>query len=151
MPKRTPKQTKKKTKTTLRNQYEYADFIAWIALPNKLRQPKTQRELARKFGIGEDTLSDWKRRDGFWEEVETKRKSWGKERTPNVLMGLYKKASETGDPRAVRLWFEVVEDKRFNDKTIVCSKCVDYANDPMTNEELEQAIEQQKKFFKKQG
>jgi len=147
-----PKQTKKTKKKKPRLSYEYDDFIEWIALPNKLRKPKTQRELARKFGIGEDTLSDWKQREGFWEEVEKKRKSWGKERTPNVLLGLYKKASETGDPRAVRLWFEVVEDKKFNDRTpATCPHCVNYADDPTTDEELERRIIEQKKFFTKQS
>lgn len=146
-----PKQTKKSKKTELRLSYDYCDFIEWIALPNKLRKPKTQRELAHKFGIGEDTLSDWKHREGFWEEVERKRQNWGKERTPNVLLELYKKASETGYPRAVRLWFEVVEDKKFSDKVATtCPHCVDYANDSRTDEELERRIAEHKKFFTKQ-
>lgn len=153
MKKQTPKQTRKKTKKRVRNLYEYVDFIEWISLPKDCRSPTTQRELASKFGIGEDTLSDWKQRDDFWEEVEKKRKSWGKERTPNVLQGLYKKATKTGDPRAVRLWYEIVEGKRFNDKAPAtsCTKCVTYTEiEQMSDEELWESIERKRKFFKKE-
>jgi len=149
---KTPKQSKNKTRQKLRHQYEYADFVQWIALPKSLRSPKTQRELAKKFGVGEDTLSEWKNREDFWNEVEKKRKSWGKERTPNVLMGLYTRAIKSGDPQSVRLWYEIVEGRRFNDKAadIVCDRCEKYAAiEELSDEELKRRIEEQKAFFEK--
>lgn len=152
MTKLTPKQTKEKKYSGLRNVFEYTEFIEWISLPTELREPSTQRELALQFKIGEDTLSDWKKRDGFWTDVENKRKSWGKDKTSDVLHSLYKKATKTGDPRAVRLWFEIVEDKRFNDKSAeqVCSECSLYRElDSMTNEELESLIKDEEKAFNK--
>ena len=87
---------------------EYQQFIEWIALPAKEREPKTQKELAERFGLSEWTLSQWKLRDGFWPAVETIRKDWGKTRTPEVLHGLYTKALG-GNAAEVKLWFEIVE------------------------------------------
>lgn len=48
---------------------EQQRFIAWLALPRAQRTPKLQRELARVIGVGEDTLSDWKKLPGFIDEV----------------------------------------------------------------------------------
>lgn len=151
--KKTPKQPKKMTQKTLRHQFEYADFIQWIAMPKSLRSPKTQRELARKFGLGEDTLSDWKKREGFWEETEQLRKSWGKERTPNVMLALYNRAVKSGDPSAVRLWYEIVEETRFNEKdiTVNCAHCALFTKyEEMSDEELDKELKKGEAFFKKQ-
>jgi hypothetical protein len=149
----TPKQTKKTTKRKLRHQFEYNDFVLWIAMPKSLRNPKTQRELALRFGIGEDTLSDWKNLDGFWVEVEALRKTWGRERTPNVLLALYNRIIRTGEASAVRLWYEIVEDKKFNEKDVVvtCAHCEKYREiEELSDEQLRKRINEAEAFFKKQ-
>lgn len=107
--KTTPTKPKKKVVTLPRNQMEYQDFIQWVAAPKPLRKPKTQRELASSFGIGEDTLSDWKRRQDFWEKVSEARQKWTREKTSDVLYALYKKAVSSGNATEVRLWMEIVE------------------------------------------
>jgi hypothetical protein len=106
----TPKNSKKREDLKgLRYPAEYEEFIIWMALPEFYRVPKTQRELAEKFGVGEDTLSEWKQREGFWEAVERKRKEWGKERTPNVILGLYRKAVRDGNAAEAKLWLQYFE------------------------------------------
>lgn len=42
---------------------------AWLALPKKARQPKTQRALAAQLEVREETLSRWKDLPGFHEAV----------------------------------------------------------------------------------
>jgi hypothetical protein len=146
----TPKQTKKTGTKNLRNTNMYFDFILWISLPKTLRKPKTQRELAKKFGVGEDTLSDWKNRVGFWDEVSKQRKSWCKEKTSDVIEALYQKIIETGGASEVRLWFEMVED--WSTKEEVKNVRVipeDIAN--MTDAELQAESKRLRAFFTKKS
>lgn len=131
----TPNNSKNKAQKPLRHYGEYSDFVAWTALPTELRVPKTQRELAKKFGVGEDTLSEWKRRNGFWEEVTDKRKAWGRERTPDVMLALFKRIQRTGSAPEVRLWLEVVEE--WQSKVLAIPDPYAYLRD-LTDEELQQ-------------
>ena len=145
-----PKQSHKKPSSKLRHQYEYDDFVQWIALPKSLRDPQTQKELAKKFGVGEDTLSEWKQRNDFWMSVEEKRRSWGRERTPDVLLALHSRAIKTGDPHAVRLWYEIVEGVRFTgqkEKALTMQEI--YSQEEMSDEELFASIEKKRAFFLK--
>lgn len=131
----TPNNSKNKTLKPLRHYGEYSDFVAWTALPTELRVPKTQRELAKKFGVGEDTLSEWKRRNGFWEGVTEKRKTWGRERTPDVMLALFKRIQRTGSAPEVRLWLEVIEG--WQSKVLAIPDPYAYLHD-LTDEELQQ-------------
>lgn len=108
--KKTPKKSKIKGIENLKNPQIYLDLIEWIAMPTPLREPKTQGEFAKEHNIGEDSISAMKQRDGFWEEVRNKRREWGKERTPNVILGLYKKAVLDGNAGEVKLWLQVFEE-----------------------------------------
>lgn len=130
----TPNNSKNKARHSLRHVGEYSDFVAWTALPTELRVPKTQRELSKKFGVGEDTLSEWKRRSGFWEEVTEKRKTWGRERTPDVMLALFKRIQRTGSAPEVRLWLEVVEG--WQSKLLEVPNPYAYLHD-LTDEELQ--------------
>ncbi|MGA2418200.1 MAG: hypothetical protein ABSF55_03110 [Candidatus Staskawiczbacteria bacterium] len=94
----------------LRHPAEFEKFVEWVSLPEMFREPKTQGELAVKFGLGEDTLSNWKKRAGFWDLVKEKRRHWGKERTPNVIAGLYRKAVQGGNAAEAKLWLQYFED-----------------------------------------
>ena len=107
----TPKNSEKREDLKgLRHPTEYEEFITWMALPEFYRVPKTQGELAQKFGVGEDTLSEWKQREGFWDAVKKRRREWGKERTPNVILGLYRKAIESGNAAEAKLWLQYFEE-----------------------------------------
>lgn len=106
----TPNYSKKEADLSgLKHPSEYLEFIHWIATPDEFREPKTQRELAEKFGVGEDVLSDWKKRDGFWEEVKRKIRSWGQDKMPDILDALYREITKTGRAAEVKLWLQYVE------------------------------------------
>ncbi|KKU22508.1 MAG: hypothetical protein UX31_C0001G0026 [Candidatus Nomurabacteria bacterium GW2011_GWA1_46_11] len=96
------------TDASPRHATEYQQYIEWMALPIKEREPKTQKELAVQFGLSEWTLSQWKDRQGFWPAVEGVRKNWGKSKTPEVLSSLYRKAL-TGNAAEVKLWLQYME------------------------------------------
>ncbi|HXH05381.1 MAG TPA: hypothetical protein VNI83_02205 [Vicinamibacterales bacterium] len=48
---------------------EQQHFALWLALPERKREPRTQRALAAQFGVREATLSEWKHLPGFAAEV----------------------------------------------------------------------------------
>lgn len=80
---------------------EYIQFIRFCSLPRALRDSvfgaKDQTEFAEKFGLHMDTLTDWKKKAGFWDEVFAVRKDFFKERTGDVLLAMETKAIRTGD------------------------------------------------------
>lgn len=88
---------------------EYEQFIEWTAMPAQIREPKLQSELAAKLKVDPATLSDWKRRDGFWDDVTKQIRLWAKDRTPAVVDALAKRAIKTGDPAAAKLWLQVFD------------------------------------------
>lgn len=147
MPKLTPKNPKNKATENLRHPMEFDDFVQWIATPEALRTPKTQAELAKKFGVGADTLSEWKQRNGFWEAVAQVRKSWGQERTPDVILGLYKRA-QTGSAAEVKLWLQYFEG--WTEKNLVKVEDDTYNElRSLTDEELMQKLKEAKAALKK--
>ncbi len=146
MQKVTPNNTNKKVVSKLRHEDEFASFVVWVATPKELRDPKTQAELAQKFGVGQDTLSDWKKRDGFYEKVAKVRKSWGRDRTPDVIHALYRNIMKTGSVQGVKLWLQYFED--WMEKT----NSYDPANDPirqLSDKELMAEIRKAQNFFRK--
>lgn len=84
------------------------EFIHWIALPKKLRKPKTHKTLAKKIGVSQDTLTDWKKLNGFWQEVKCERDNYFREQTSEVLQGLYEKA-KSGKASEVKLYLQYFE------------------------------------------
>lgn len=106
------------TTNGMRHRDEFLEFVDWTALPTCQRYPKTQKELAKKFGVSEWTLSQWKLREDFWLEVNKIRKEWGRGKTPEVLAGLLEKA-KSGDAPAARLWLEYVENHTTRNKSDV--------------------------------
>ncbi|MHA1225141.1 MAG: phBC6A51 family helix-turn-helix protein [Candidatus Hodarchaeales archaeon] len=109
-----PKQAKKER---IEKWEEFEKFVRWMALPSPVREPQTQLELAKELGVDFTTLSRWKRVEGFWEEVGKIRKEWGRERTPTVILGLYKKAIAEGNAAEVKLWLKYFED--WDEKQVV--------------------------------
>ena len=86
---------------------EYEEFVRFCATPRVLRETKTQREFAKKFGVNEDTLTDWKKVPGFLERIRQIILEREQEGLPDVIDALRGKA-ESGDPSAVRLWLQYV-------------------------------------------
>ncbi len=142
----TPIKPKKEGAKDVRHKLEYSDFVLWVATPKALREPSTQRELAKKFGVGEDTLSDWKNKDGFWDSVALERVSWTREKTSDVIHALYKRATETGRAHEARLWMEIVEGLT-NKEVHVIDRYADIRE--MSDDELKKEKNKLMKFFSK--
>jgi len=109
--------TKKPILDQIYKEEEFLAFIDWIGLPSPERVPKNQRELAFHLGVEESTLSNWKKTNGFWEEVRKKRIEWAKDKTSNVLLGLYRRALKEGGASEVKLFLQYAGE--FNEKTIL--------------------------------
>lgn len=86
---------------------EYEEFIGFCAMPRVLREIKTQREFAKKFGVSEDTLTDWKKTPGFSEAVRNGILAREQDGLSDVIAALRAKAKE-GSPGAARLWLQYV-------------------------------------------
>ena len=84
--------------------------MAWFALPTAHRLPRTQKELAQIVGVAEETMSRFKKEDGFFDEVDKRRKIYFKEfYTSNIVQAIADKACD-GDPRAQKLYLQYAED-----------------------------------------
>lgn len=77
---------------------EKADYLAIEKDPKTghYKSKPTQKLFAAKFGLSEDTLSLWKKREGFAVAVDMKRKEWGLNLIPNVLASLYRRCVKYG-------------------------------------------------------
>ena len=89
----------------IRKKLEFQEFVEWMGLPMNLREPRNQKELAKKIGVDDATLSDWKKIEGFWDEVRKLRRVWVQGKVSNILLGLYGKALK-GDVGAAKMLME---------------------------------------------
>ena len=89
---------------------EFEAYARWLALPSKERQPSTQYEFAEKYGIRREVTSIWKHSPLLWEKVREYREEWTRDETSDVISALARRAKRTGDPNAVKLWMELVEE-----------------------------------------
>lgn len=103
MDEETPKVLKKRA---LSKPKIYQEFIKWMAVPEPLRDLKNQGDFAKEFGVGEDTLSNWKQRDGFWEAVEKEWRHWGRTKTSNVIAKFYQTTMKGGKTSDFKLWLQ---------------------------------------------
>ena len=97
---------------------EYEEFVRFCATPRILREIKTQREFAKKFGVNEDTLTDWKKVSGFLERVRRIILEREQEGLPDVINALCREAKK-GKPGAAKLWLQYIgeiELKKLNNK-----------------------------------
>jgi len=93
---------------------ERLEFIKFVALPRVFREREwgfnTDKDFAKKFKVNESTLVEWKKDGTFADSVMETIKMWGKDKTPDVLAGLYKKAAKDGNAAEVKLWIQYFED-----------------------------------------
>jgi hypothetical protein len=81
-------------------------------MPSWERVPKTQQELAKKIGVDEGTLSDWKRFPGFKDEVAKLAKEWAQSFLPDVLGAMVHAAADRlgGTAQDRKLFLQYVHD-----------------------------------------
>lgn len=89
---------------------EYKAFVEWAAKPTPLKAEKTAKEFAEKWGVTPETLTRWKKKEYFWRDVGEARIAWAKDKTSDVVHGLFKRASTRGEAAEVKLWMQLIED-----------------------------------------
>lgn len=106
--KATGKNTEDKTgQGGLKNPQEYLEFIYWLATPIDLREVKTQGDFAKKIGVDQNTLSEWKKREGFQDLLIDTIKSNFRERSASVLRAVERRAHGRGGNQDAALFFKV--------------------------------------------
>lgn len=79
----------------------------WLAMPTKLRQPKTQKLLAAQLGIAEETIVRWKKLPGWADAVSAIIRVWLFDDLPDVLKELVRQAKK-GSVRHQRLFLDAL-------------------------------------------
>ena len=85
---------------------EFKEFAKWMAIPEPMRELKTQGEFSKLFNVSEKTLSTWKTRDDFWKLVEENWRHWGREKTNNVIAKFYQTTMKEGKTSDFKLWLQ---------------------------------------------
>lgn len=83
---------------------EFRKFAEYCATPKQLREFKTQKAFALHFGLSQDSLSDWKKKPGFWQIFNHIVGIQVKEGVPDVLHALYVNASKGKNMAAVSMY-----------------------------------------------
>lgn len=100
---------------------EWLEFVRFTAFPRVLRNKEFGFETDKAFGaaqkINHDTLVKWKKDQEFWDAVAMTLKKWGKDRTPDVIMGLYRNAVKSGNAAEAKLWLQYFEDWKEKNET----------------------------------
>jgi hypothetical protein len=91
----------------LKNPQEYLEFVYWLATPIDLREIKTQEDFAAKIGVTKDTLTNWKKREGFQDLLMDTIKSNFRERSASVLRAVERRAHASGGNQDAALFFKV--------------------------------------------
>lgn len=96
---------------------KYQEFVLWFAMPTYEREKlgiETQKEFAAYYHVNENTLTKWKDRPDFEPRVDHIQMQWGKEKTGDVILGIYRSAIK-GNPMSQLLWLQYF--KKFSPKT----------------------------------
>jgi len=124
-----PKKSKKTTRTNpnkkpVTKEAERHHFILFIALPRSMRQTEfgyiNDKDFAEKYNVHPATLVEWKKDKNFWVEVTKLWKRWGKDRTPDVIAGLYRRSATEGHGSDVLVWMKIIEE--YKEKSVVESE-----------------------------
>lgn len=91
----------------------YEEFVHWSVLTVKekeaLKEPKTQRDFAKKFEIHENTVLDWKKREDYPKLRGDALRAKLAMETPEVLEDMRRRIKKYGSAFEVDLWLAYVE------------------------------------------
>ncbi len=85
-------------------------FQIWLATPKSHRRPKTQTALAKSMSLSTETLSRWKRLDGFSQETEVYRMKYVEGHLSDLYEAFIRHAIN-GVAAYAKLIVEIVKDK----------------------------------------
>ena len=108
--------TRKKPKKTrwLKKPTEREMLCRFVSLPKVYRQEefgyKNLTDFAKKYKVNPGTISDWLKEDEIKEKIRENWKVWGRDKTPDVLISLYRTAIREGKASEVKAWMQIVED-----------------------------------------
>jgi hypothetical protein len=114
MPKNKKNNTQyKPRKKPVQKEAEYQEVVRFTAISRVFREKEfgynSDGDFAKKYKVNPSTLSAWKKDNNFWNEVKNLTKTWGKDRTPDVILALYKKIIKDGGAAEVKLWLQYVD------------------------------------------
>lgn len=97
---------------------EYLAFIDFMATPKEYREEQTAGEFAKKFGVDINTLTEWKKKTGFWEAVREARQAYIKENDlGTALVALKRSIVKYGKAPEIKLLFQLADE--FEEKSVV--------------------------------
>lgn len=85
---------------------EQQQYLEWVAMPKKLRIPKTVSAYAKQAGVDRTTLWRWSCLSGFRERANAMSKDYLKDEVGEILGSLAREAIK-GDVPAIKLALEV--------------------------------------------
>jgi len=92
---------------------DYKEFVRFYALPSIFRKEqyefKTEQDFAKHYKLSQDTLTDWKKRKGFSNDVDEQLKKWGADKTPDVIAALFRTILTDGKAAEVKLWLQFIK------------------------------------------
>lgn len=98
---------------TIEKKIEWTHVVNWVALPTSYREQyldwecTSEKALAKKLGINEWTLNQWKHTNEFWAEVFKVQKQHLAYDLGDVLLGLKRAAISTGKAPEVKLYAQI--------------------------------------------
>ncbi|MCA9367573.1 hypothetical protein KC887_04930 [Candidatus Kaiserbacteria bacterium] len=88
---------------------EQLDYQQWLALPKKLRQPKTVALLAKQFKVDPATMWRWSQKEGWWDAVNAIKREAIRGEYAEIMDALISK-SKDGDVPAIKLFMEMIRE-----------------------------------------
>lgn len=96
---------------------EQKAFQEWLALPEDMRQPKTQLELAKEIGVTAETLSRWKNLPDFYKGVEKVHIKRLQDRLGELYTALIEHAIAGKHPKYMEMAFQLAKEQ-FGEKKV---------------------------------
>ena len=111
---------------------DYKEFVKFYATPTPYKMLdwgyKREKDFAKYYQLSQDTLTDWKHKEMFQNDVDNQLLKWGADKTPDVISALYRTILQDGRAGEVKLWLQYI--KRWEEKKspdVVVNQPIDVA------------------------